>query len=159
MEAPHLDTKSLSLKLDDVAKTVDFDVVTSLADHFKDPVLGTVRSWLRRGTLRESKSVEIQRPKGYLRIYQEFNRLLIEKAGEVPCYTEPSDKVEDENLRMCSPLVLFPAHFKHGNYNEMAGYMGASKNYKMRNDSTISLVCLIGFVHLLVIVSHARITN
>ena len=43
-EAPHLDTKSLIAKLDDVAKTVDLDVSTILAEQIKDPVLGTVRS-------------------------------------------------------------------------------------------------------------------
>ena len=41
-EAPHLDTKSLIAKLDDVAKTVDLDISTILAEHIKDPVLGTV---------------------------------------------------------------------------------------------------------------------
>ena len=39
-EAPHLDTKSLIAKLDDVAKTVDRDVSTILAEQIKDPVLG-----------------------------------------------------------------------------------------------------------------------
>ena len=43
-EAPHLDTKSLIAKLDDVAKTIDLDVSTILAEQIKDPVLGTVRS-------------------------------------------------------------------------------------------------------------------
>ena len=43
-EAPHLDTKSLIAKLDEVAKTVDLDVSTILAEQIKDPVLGTVRS-------------------------------------------------------------------------------------------------------------------
>ena len=42
-EAPHLDTKSLIAKLDEVAKTVDLDVSTILAEQIKDPVLGTVR--------------------------------------------------------------------------------------------------------------------
>ena len=46
-EAPHLDTKSLIAKLDDLAKTVDLDVSTILAEQIKDPVLGTVRSWIR----------------------------------------------------------------------------------------------------------------
>ena len=45
-EAPHLDTKSLIAKLDDVAKTVDLDVSTILAEQIKDPVLGIVHSWL-----------------------------------------------------------------------------------------------------------------
>ena len=42
-EAPHLDTKSLIAKLDNVAKTVDLEVSTILAEQIKDPVLGTVR--------------------------------------------------------------------------------------------------------------------
>ena len=48
-EAPHLDTKSLIAKLDDVTKTVDLEVSTIVAEKIKDPVLGTVRSWLRTG--------------------------------------------------------------------------------------------------------------
>ena len=43
-EAPHLDTKSLIAKLVDVAKIIDLDVSTVLAEQIKDPVLGTVRS-------------------------------------------------------------------------------------------------------------------
>ena len=55
-EMPHLDTKCFIAKLDDVAKTVDLDVSTILAEQIKDPVLGTVRSWLREGTSPERKS-------------------------------------------------------------------------------------------------------
>ena len=47
-EAPHLDTKSKIAKLDEVAKTIDLDVSTILAEQIKDPVLGTVRSWIRK---------------------------------------------------------------------------------------------------------------
>ena len=43
-DAPHLNTKSLIQKLDEVAKTVDLDVSTILEEQMKDPVLGTVRS-------------------------------------------------------------------------------------------------------------------
>ena len=50
-EAPHLDTKPLIAKLYEVAKTIDLDVSTILAEHIKDPVLGTVRSWIRKGIL------------------------------------------------------------------------------------------------------------
>ena len=59
-EAPHLDTKSSIAKLDDVTKTVDLDVSTILAEQIKDPVLGTVRSWLRKGILPEEESLDIQ---------------------------------------------------------------------------------------------------
>ena len=45
-ETSHLDTKSLIAKLDD--KTNDLDRSNILAEKMKDPVLGTVRSWLRK---------------------------------------------------------------------------------------------------------------
>ena len=66
-EASHLDTKFLIAKLGDVAKTVDLDVSTILAEQIKDPVLGTVRSWLRKGISPEAKSPDIQQSKGLLR--------------------------------------------------------------------------------------------
>ena len=48
MEAPHLHTKPLVTKLDDNAKTVDLDVSTIFTEQFKNPVLGAVRSRLRK---------------------------------------------------------------------------------------------------------------
>ena len=66
-EAPHLDAKSLIAKLGDVAKTIDLDVSTILAEQIKDPVLGTVRAWIRKGTSPEPKAPEIQQSKGLLR--------------------------------------------------------------------------------------------
>ena len=101
-EAPHLDTKSLIAKLDDVAKTVDLDVSTILAEPIKDPVLGTVRSWLRKGFSPEANSPGVQQSKGLLRCCQEFDRLLIEEEGQLLCYNEATDKLDDENLRTFS---------------------------------------------------------
>ena len=46
-DAPHLDTKALMQQLE-VANAVDLDVSTILAEQMKDPVLGTVRSWIRK---------------------------------------------------------------------------------------------------------------
>ena len=66
-EASHLDTKSLIAKLDEVAKTIDLDVSTILAEQSKDPVLGTVRSWIGKGISPEPKTPEIQQSKGLLR--------------------------------------------------------------------------------------------
>ena len=128
-EAPHLDTKALIAKLDEVAKTIDLDVSTILAEQIKDPVLGTVRSWIRKGTSPEPKNPEIQQSKGLLRYCQEFDRLLIEEEGQLLCYNEPTDKLDDNNLRICLPLSLFLACFRLGHYNEMGGHMGASKTY------------------------------
>ena len=125
-----MDTKSLIAKLDDVAKTVDLDISTILAEHIKDPVLGTVRSWIRKGISAEPKTPEIQQSKGLLRYCQEFDRLLIEEEeGQLLCYNEPTDKLDDENLRIWLPLSLFLACFRLGHYNEMGGHMGAAKTY------------------------------
>ena len=49
-DAPDLDTEALIQKLDEVVKTVDLDVSTILEEQMKDPVLGTVRSWIRKNT-------------------------------------------------------------------------------------------------------------
>ena len=76
--ASHLDTKSFIAKLDEVAKTIDLDVSMTLAEQIKDPVLGTVRSWIRKRTSPELKAPEIQQSRGLLRYCQEFDRLLIE---------------------------------------------------------------------------------
>ena len=104
-DAPHLKTKALIQKLDEVGKTVDLDVSTILEEQMKDPVHGTVRSWIRENTPLDTNSPEIQQSKGLLRYCQEFNRLLIEKEGQRLCYNQPPDKLDEENLRIC---LLYP---------------------------------------------------
>ena len=113
-DAPHLDTKASIQKLDEVAKTVGLDVSTILAEQMKDPLLSTVRSWIPKNTPGDIKSPELQQSKGLLRYCQEFNRLLIEEEGQFLCYNEPSEKLEEENLRICLPLSLFRACFRLG---------------------------------------------
>ena len=125
-DAPHLDTKSLIAKLDEVAKTIDLDVSTILAEQIKDPVLGTVRSWIRKGISPEPKTPEIKQSKGLLRYSQEFDRLLIEEERQVVCYNEPTEKLDDENLRICLPLSLLLACFRLVHYNQMGGHMSAT---------------------------------
>ena len=128
-DAPHRKTKALIQKLDEVAKTVGLDVSTILEEQMKDPVLGTVHSWIRKNTAPDTKSPEIQQSKGLLRFCQDFNRLLIEEEGQLLCYNELSDKLEEENIRICLPLSLFLSCFRLGHYNEMEGDMGAIKTY------------------------------
>ena len=122
-EAPHLDTKALFAKLDDVAKTIDLDVSAILPEQINDPVLGTVRSCIRKGTSPEPKDPEIQHSKGLLRYCHEFDRLLIEEDGQLLCYNEPTDKLDDETLRICLLLSLFLACFRLGHYNELGGHI------------------------------------
>ena len=77
---------------------------TILAEQIKAPVPRTVRSWIRKGTSPEPKTPEIQQSKGLLGYCQEFDRLLIEEEGQLLCYNELTDKLHDENLRICLPL-------------------------------------------------------
>ena len=127
--APHLRTQDLITKLDDVAKVVDLDVPTILQEQLKDPVLGIVRSWIEGNLSPDLKAPEIRQSKGLLRYGQELDRLLIEEHGQLLCYDEPSDSLEEGNLRICLPLSLFFACFRMGHYSELGGHMGASKTY------------------------------
>ena len=49
-DASHLHTKALIQKLDEVAKEVDLNDSTNLAEQMKHPRLGTVRSWVHTNT-------------------------------------------------------------------------------------------------------------
>ena len=128
-DAPHMNPKALIQKPDEVVKTVDLDVSTILAEQMRDPVLGTVRSWIRKNTPPDTRSPKLQQSNGLLRYCQELTRLLIEEEGQLLCYNAPSDKLEEENLRICLPLSIFLACFRLGHYNEMGGHMGATKTY------------------------------
>ena len=116
-----MDTKSLNAKLDDVAKTIDLDLSTILAEQINGPVLGTDRSWIRKETSPEPKTPEIQQSKGLLRYCKEIDLLLIEEEGQPLCYNEPTDKLGNENLQICLPLSLFLVCFRLAHYNEMGG--------------------------------------
>ena len=80
-EAPHLDTKSLIAKLDEVAKTIDLDVSTILAEQIKDPVLGIVRSWLHKGISPEAKSPETQQLTAFYPIFYKIYNNCFGKAN------------------------------------------------------------------------------
>ena len=102
---------------------------TILAEKTEDPVVGTVRSWIRKGASPEPKASEIQQSKGHLRYCQVVDRLLIEEEGQLLSYNEPTDKLDDENLGICLPSSPFLACFRLGRYYETGGHMGASKTY------------------------------
>ena len=112
--APHLRTQDLITKLDDVAKVVDLDVPTILQEQLKDPVLSIVRSWVDENHSPDLRAPEIRQSKGLLRYGQELDRLLIEEHGQLLCYDEPSDTLDEKNLRICLPLSLFLACFRMG---------------------------------------------
>ena len=95
--APHLRFQDLITKLDDVAKVVDLDVPTILQEQLKDSVLSIVRSWIEEYLSPDLRAPEIQQSKGLLRCGQEIDRLLIEKHGQLLCYDEPSDALDERN--------------------------------------------------------------
>ena len=128
-EAPYLDIKYLIAKLDDVAETIDLVVSTILAEHIKDPVLGTVRLWIRKRNSSEPEALKFNNRKDYFDIAKKFDRLLMEEAGLLLCYNEPTDKIDDEDLRICLTLSLSLACFRLGQYNGGGIHMGASKIY------------------------------
>ena len=82
-----------------------------MAEQIKDPVLGRVRSWIRRGISAEPKNPDNQQSKELLRYCQKFDRLLVEEEGQLLRYNEPTDKLHDESLRFCLPLLPFLACF------------------------------------------------
>ena len=49
-DAPHLDNKALIQKLDEAAKLVDLYISFIFAEQIMEPVLGAVRSWIRKNT-------------------------------------------------------------------------------------------------------------
>ena len=121
--------RELVSQLDKISKEVDLDVTTILQEQINDPVLSVVRRWIQTGNRPTPKSPELQHSKGLMRYSQEFDRLTIEENGNLLCYNEPTDKTEEENLRICLPLSLFLACFRLGHYNDLGGHMGAEKTY------------------------------
>ena len=124
-------TQDLITKLDDVSKVVDLDVPTILQEQLKDPLLSFVRSWIEKNLSPDLRAPEIRQSKSLLRYGQELDRLLIEEHGQLLCYDEPSDTLDENNLRICVPLALFLACFRMGHYIQLGGrgHMGASKTY------------------------------
>ena len=118
--APHLRTQDLIKKLDDVAKVVDLDVPTILQEQLKDPVLSFLSSWIQGNIFLDLKAPAIRQSKGLLRYGQELDRLPIEEHGQLLCYDEPSETVDEKNLGICLPLSLSLACFRMGHYNELA---------------------------------------
>ena len=127
--APHLKSQDLITKLDDVAKVVVLDVPTILQEQLKEPVLKTVRSWIEGNLSPGLRAPKIRQSKGLLRYGQELDRLLVEEHGQLLCYDEPFDTLDERNLRICLPSSLFLAGFRMGHYNELGGHMGASETY------------------------------
>ena len=111
-----------------------------------DPVLSTVRSWIRTHTPPDTKSPEIQQSKGILRYCQEFDRLPVEEEGQVFCYNEPSDKSEEKHLRIRLLFFLFVACFRLDIMTKWLETWEQLKLMPMPRDSTIGPECLIGYV-------------
>ena len=145
-DAPHLDTKALLQKLGEVAKTVDLDLSSVLTEQMKDPVLGTLRSWIRKKIPPDTKSTKIQPSKGLLRYCQDFDRLFLEEEGQLLCYNEPSDKLEEENRRICL-LYCYSLHaFDWDTTTKWLDTWEQLEPMPIPKDFTTGLECLTGYV-------------
>ena len=120
--APHLRTRDLITKLDDVTNVVDLDVPTKKQEQLKDPALRILRSWIERNTSPDLRAPEIRQFRGLLRYGQVLDRLLIDEHGQLLCYDNPSDTLDERNLRICLTSSLFLACFRMGHYNELGGH-------------------------------------
>ena len=87
-----------------------------------------------QGYLKESypkqKRPQFNKAKEYFDIAKKLSDSESKKKRQLLCYNDPSDKMEDGNLRICSPLSLFLAGIRHGYYNEKNGHMVASQIYR-----------------------------
>ena len=105
---------------------MDLDVSTNLVEQIRDPLLGTVSSWIRKQISPNVSSPEIQQSNG-----KNSDRLFIETEGQLFCYSEPSDTLDKENFRICLPSSFFLAGFRLGHYNELGEHKGATKTYAL----------------------------
>ena len=143
-EATHLDTKSLIAKLYNVAKTVDLDVSTILAEQIKDLVLGTVRSWIRNGTPPKSKIPEIQQSEGVLRHCQEVDRLLIEEDDN---FYDTTSLVTNNTMKTYEFVSLYRYSWHVSDLDtktKRTETWAPQKPRTMQDDSTTGLVCSTG---------------
>ena len=123
-EFPHLNTKAPVAKLDEVANFVNLDLLTILAEQIKDPVRGTVRSWICKNISPDAKSAHIQQLKGLLPDCQcqKLDRLVSETEVQLLCYNEPLVKLDEWNfwkgLPFSSPSLLSPGTFQWNGWTQ-----------------------------------------
>ena len=102
---------------------------TKLEEWLKDPLLSTVGSWTSEGVSLDPKAPKIQQPKGLLWHCHGLDWLLLEEHGQLLCYNEPSDPLDEKKLQFCLPVSLVSPCSQMGLYNQLTGHIGASKTY------------------------------
>ena len=81
---PEVDIKELRQKLSDFVKTADLDV-TTLVEHFNDPVLQKVRSWIEKSDKRPVRTHDINQSKALLSYFNPFEQLFIDEETNLLC--------------------------------------------------------------------------
>ena len=104
-EVVKVSCNNLLLKLTDVTKQAPIDTYTILREQINDPVLQTVRQWLKAG--KEPPSTSTIKHCRRLRAYKNiFNLLLIEEQYDLLCYKKPDEKGLYDTI-ICVPLSFF----------------------------------------------------
>ena len=149
-DAPHLNTKALIQKLDEVAKTVDLDVSTILEEQMKDPVLGTVRSWVRYNALPPPPPIVNHQKYNSLKVFYDIAKnttdFLLKKKDSFSVITNHQTSWK-RRIFVFAFLYLYclPA----SNWDTTTKWEDTWEQQKpmlMPRDSTIGLECLIGYV-------------
>ena len=104
----------------------DSNIITILEEQRKDPVLKTVRIWVRE-KLKSEKSPEIRQSKALLAYYNQFENLFIHPETEVLCFNERSHGTDTMGTKICVPLSLILPLFNLAHNHQLAGHMGKDK--------------------------------
>ena len=120
------DSLDFIFKLTDFAKTAALDVETIVQEQLKDPVVESVKKWVKRGTKPETKPHRPQDKaiRAYLR---QFDLLFIENQNELLCIHEYNDDCS-QTPKICLPLSLFLNSFKLAHSHPISGHHGETKH-------------------------------
>ena len=145
-DAPHLNTKALIQKLDEVAKTVDLDVSTILEEQMKEPVLGAVRSWIRKNTLLKLNYQKYNSLKVSYDIAKISTYFLLKKKDSSFAI---ANRQTSQKRRISIFASLYLYSFHASNWDTTTKWVDTWEQPKpmpMPRDIFIGLECLIGYV-------------
>ena len=89
----------------DFAKTAALDLETTVQEQLKDPIINSVKKWVKRGTKPETKPHR-PRDKAIRAYVRQFDLLFIENQIELLCIHEYNDDCS-QTPKICLTLSLF----------------------------------------------------
>ena len=127
---PHVDTKDLIARLSDFAKEAELDVATLVEEQINDPVLQTVRKWIKTSSKPPDKTHEILQSKALLSYYNKYEELFVDEETNLLCYKEPVPESNNTRMTICLPLSLFIPLFHLAHTHSHSGHPGIFKTFE-----------------------------